>query len=78
MEIKNLNGDVIYKDDSASLRETILNAYKSGADLTGADLTGADLTGADLTGAYLTGAYLGGKKYADLKIKIAPLSNRKS
>ena len=69
MEIKNLNGDVIYKDDSASLRETILNAYRAGADLTGAYLPGADLRGADLTRADLTGA-----KYADFEIKIAPLS----
>ena len=63
-----------YEKENNTIKDTLIEAVKKGADLTGADLTGADLTGAylkgadltcaDLTGADLTGADLKG---ADLK-----------
>ena len=49
-----------YEKENNTIKDTLIEAVKKGADLTGADLTGADLTGADLTGADLTGAYLTG------------------
>jgi len=64
--IKTILGKIIFeleKEDN-SIKETVITAVKSGADLTGADLRGADLRGADLIGADLTGAYLTG---ADLR-----------
>ncbi|HNQ42524.1 MAG TPA: pentapeptide repeat-containing protein [Saprospiraceae bacterium] len=48
MKIKNRKGDVIYEDDSITIKESVENAVKSNADLSGACLSGADLTGADL------------------------------
>ncbi len=58
IEIKNLDGEVIFTSDAESLRKA--NLY--GADLTGANLYGADLTGADLTGADLYEANLSGAR----------------
>ena len=68
-EIKNRNtGAVIYSGGGESLREVVIAAVKSGADLSSADLRGAylssahlssaDLRGADLRSADLRGAYL--------------------
>ena len=52
----------------------LTGAYLKGADLKGADLTGADLTGADLTGADLTGAYLKGADLTGADLKGADLT----
>ena len=64
--------DVLYTSEKTTLRETVIEAVASGADLAGAylagadlawtDLAGADLAGADLAGANLTGANLTGAK----------------
>ena len=51
-----------YEKENNTIKDTLIEAVKKGADLTGAYLTGADLTGADLTGAYLKGADLTGAK----------------
>jgi hypothetical protein len=53
-----------YESENNTIKETVVNAVKSGADLRGAYLSGADLRGADLGGADLRGADLGG---ADLR-----------
>ena len=63
-----------YKKEGNTIKETLQEAVKTGADLRDADLTGAYLRdaylrgaylrGADLRGAYLRGAYLRG---ADLR-----------
>ena len=42
---------IIFENEKETLRETLLDALKEGADLRGADLRGADLGGADLRGA---------------------------
>ena len=55
---------IIFENEKETLRETLIDALKEGADLSGAYLGGADLRGADLRGAYLSGADLRG---ADLR-----------
>ena len=49
-----------YEKENNTIKETLIEAVKKGADLSGAYLSGADLSGADLSGAYLRGAYLSG------------------
>jgi uncharacterized protein YjbI with pentapeptide repeats len=52
---------VLYKSEKASdIREAVVEATKSGADLSGAQLSGADLSGVNLSGADLSGAQLCG------------------
>jgi hypothetical protein len=72
IEIKTIWGDIIFthEKENNTVKDTLQEAVKSGADLYGADLRGAylrgaylggaDLRGADLRGAYLGGAYLRG------------------
>ena len=55
---------VQFELECESLKDAVVAAVKSGADLYGADLGGADLGGANLRGANLRGADLGG---ADLR-----------
>ena len=71
IEIKSVFGSVLFEfeKENNSIKDTLIEAVKGGADLGGANLRGADLRGADLRGAYLGdadlgGAYLGG---ADLR-----------
>ena len=62
IEIKTMWGDIIFthEKENNTVKDTLQEAVKSGADLRGADLRGADLRGADLRGADLGGADLGG------------------
>ena len=62
IEIKTIWGDIIFthEKENNTVKDTLQEAVKSGADLRGANLRGADLRGADLGGANLGGAYLGG------------------
>ena len=72
IEIKNrFTGKILFEYEKVdnTIKETLEEAVRNGADLGGADLRGADLRGAYLGGAYLggadlRGAYLGG---ADLR-----------
>ena len=66
IEIKSILGSVLFEYDveNNSIRKTLFEAVKQGADLRGADLRGADLQGADLRGADLQSADLQG---ADLQ-----------
>ena len=66
IEIKTFAGTVLFKYscNDNTIKKTLENARKTGADLRGAYLTGADLRGAYLRGAYLRGADLTG---ADLR-----------
>lgn len=52
IEIKSVLGSVLFEleKENNSLNDTIIEAVKSGADLSGADLRCADLRGADLSG----------------------------
>ena len=63
IQIKNRwTGSVLfeYEKENNTIKYTLTEAVKSGADLGGAYLRDADLRGADLRGAYLGDAYLGG------------------
>ena len=66
IQIKSYFGSVLfeYESEDNSVKKTLVEAVKRGADLKGADLRGADLRGADLRGADLKGADLQG---ADLR-----------
>ena len=59
IEIKHrFTGDVLFSFECESIKECVIEAVKTEANLTRANLTGADLTRADLTEANLTGADL--------------------
>ena len=62
IEIKTIWGDIIFthEKENNTVKDTLQEAVKSGANLRGANLRGADLYGADLYGANLRGAYLRG------------------
>ena len=47
-----------YEKENNTIKDTLIEAIKGGADLRGANLRGADLRGANLRGANLTGANL--------------------
>ena len=59
-EIKSYLGFLLFTFEGESLKEAVVSAIKSGANLSGAYLSGAYLDGANLGGAYLDGANLGG------------------
>ena len=72
LQIKNRFTDSIlfeYESEKNTIKETVVNAVKSGAYLRGADLRGAYLVDADLRDAYLRGADLRGAylRGADLR-----------
>ena len=62
IEIKSVFGKVLFiqEKDNNTVKDTLVEAVKNGADLRGADLGGADLGGANLRCANLRGADLGG------------------
>ena len=82
IEIKTIWGDIIFthEKENNTVKDTLQEAVKSGADLYGANLRGADLRGADLRSANLYGANLGeewGKLEKNTDIFIAgPLGSR--
>ena len=63
-----------YEKENNTIKDTLIEAVKKGADLKGADLTGAYLKGADLKGAYLKGAYLTGAYLKGAYLKGAYLT----
>ena len=65
---------VIVSGDYGSLRECVVEAVKSGADLSRANLFGADLSGADLSRANLFGADLFGANLFGANLYRAKLS----
>ena len=60
IEIKSVFGDLLFEfeKENNSIKDTLMEAIKSGADLSGASLSDADLRGANLRGADLRGADL--------------------
>ena len=62
IEIKTIWGDIIFthEKENNTVKDTLQEAVKRGADLYGADLRGANLRGANLRGANLRGANLYG------------------
>jgi len=62
LEIRSIFGKVLftYESEDNTIKKTLLEAIKKGANLTDAYLRGANLQGANLQGAYLQGANLQG------------------
>ena len=85
MEIKTINGTILYTCDCETIADALTAAVKSGADLGnayiggaylgGADLRGADLGNANLRGADLGNAYLGGADLRGADLGGADLGN---
>lgn len=75
IQIKSFFGSVLFEYDSEnnSIRKTIVEAVKKGADLRGADLRGQDLEGANLRSANLRGADLREANLRDANLKGANL-----
>ena len=77
LSIKNLfTGSVLfeYEKENNTLKETLLEAVKTRADLSGVNLYGADLSGADLSGADLSGADLSGADLSGVNLSGVNLS----
>jgi hypothetical protein len=76
IQIKSVFGKVLFefeKEDN-TIKDTLIEAIKLGADLSRADLSGANLSGANLSGAYLSGANLSGADLSGAYLSGANLS----
>ena len=75
IQIKTLFGKLIfeYESENNSIKETLLEAIKSGANLIDADLSDANLIGANLIGANLSGADLRRADLSDANLSGADL-----
>ena len=69
-----MKATVLWSGEAADLRDAVVQAVASGADLSGAHLSGADLSGADLLGAHLSGAHLSGANLSGADLSGADLS----
>jgi hypothetical protein len=81
IEIKNRwTGSILfeYEKEDNTIRDTMVEAVKNGADLGCADLGGADLGGADLRGANLGGANLIGADLGGADLRGADLRGAKN
>jgi uncharacterized protein YjbI with pentapeptide repeats len=67
-------GSEIFVSTKTNMKEALLEAIESGADLSGANLRGADLSGANLYGANLYGADLSGANLYGADLSGANLS----
>ena len=76
IEIKSIYGDVLfsYECEDNTIRKTVLEAVKSGADLSGAYLSRADLSRADLSRADLSRADLSRADLSRANLSDADLS----
>ena len=76
IEIKSIFGDLIfeYEKENNTIKDTLLEAIDSNADLRDANLSGADLRSADLYGTDLSGADLSGANLYDANLRSANLS----
>ena len=76
IEIKSIYGSVLfsYESENNTIKETVLEAIKSGANLSDAYLCGAYLCDANLSGAYLSDAYLCGANLCGANLSGANLS----
>jgi len=74
IEIKHrFANQILFVGDYSNLRDAVIAAVESGANLTGADLSGANLSGADLSGANLYGADLYGANLSGADLTGADL-----
>ena len=79
IQIKNLFGRVLFKHEKEdnTIKDALIEAVKSCADLRGADLRGADLRGADLGRAKLSCAKLPGADLHGANLSGADLDDTK-
>ena len=77
IQIKSVFGSILfeYEKENNTIKETLLEAIKSGANLRGAYLRGANLRGADLGGANLRDANLRGAYLRDANLRGAYLGD---
>ena len=77
IEIKSIYGSILfsYESENNTIKKTVLEAIKSGANLSGANLRGAYLRGAYLSDAYLSGANLSGANLSGANLRGAYLSD---
>lgn len=68
--INRFTSETIFECAAETMRETILEAVKQGANLTGANLSDADLSRANLTGANLTRADLSDADLSDADLPV--------
>ena len=75
IQIKSVWGNILfeYESENNSVKETIIEALKSGADLRRANLSGADLSDADLIRANLSDANLSGANLSGADLRRADL-----
>ena len=73
IEIKSVFGHLLFEfeKENNSVKETLLKAIKSDADLSGADLSGANLSDANLSNANLSGANLSDANLSDANLSCA-------
>ena len=75
IEIKSVSGQLLfeYEKEENTVKDTLMKAIESGANLYGADLCGADLRGANLRSADLSGADLSSADLRDANLSSANL-----
>jgi uncharacterized protein YjbI with pentapeptide repeats len=75
IEIKSVFGHLLFEfeKENNSVKETLLKAIKSDADLSNADLSNANLSNADLSGADLSGADLSNANLSNADLSGADL-----
>jgi hypothetical protein len=74
MKILSLSRETLFECDAPTIKETLIIAVKSRANLSGADLSRANLSGVYLSGADLSGAYLSGADLSGAYLSGANLS----
>ena len=76
IEIKSVFGDLLFEfeKENNSIKDTLMEAIKRGADLSYANLGDADLSGADLSNAKLSGANLSNANLSYANLGDADLS----
>ena len=73
MKILNNDGSVIFEAEVVTMKELVIKAVKSGANLSDVNLSGANLSDANLSGANLYNADLDGANLSDANLCNASL-----
>jgi uncharacterized protein YjbI with pentapeptide repeats len=75
LQIKTWSGTVLFESTKETVKDAVVEAVESNADLSGADLSNANLSNADLRGANLSGADLSNADLSNADLRGADLSN---
>jgi hypothetical protein len=76
--IKSVDGSILFECKATTIKDAVLSAIESRANLRRAYLRGADLSGANLSGAYLRRADLSGANLSGADLSGADLSGAKA